>query len=190
MDTADPIPVVTTAPARTPAAERFYRHRLPVRVMHWINVVCLVILLMSGLTIFNAHPNLYWGQDSSFGHPWIAITATSQNGSTVGVTRIAGHEFVTHGVLGASRSGENGAWVVRAFPSWATIPGPQWLSMGRHWHFFFAWIFVLNGIAYLLYTLFSGHLRRDLWPTRAEWRGIGRSIKDHLLFRHPSGEAA
>ena len=41
---------------------RFYRHRLPVRVMHWINVVCLTILLMSGLNIFNAHPALYWGQ--------------------------------------------------------------------------------------------------------------------------------
>ena len=41
---------------------RVYRHRLPVRVMHWINVVCLTILLMSGLGIFNAHPALYWGQ--------------------------------------------------------------------------------------------------------------------------------
>jgi thiosulfate reductase cytochrome b subunit len=176
--------------ARTPMPARsFYRHRLPVRLMHWINVLCLTILLMSGLTIFNAHPNLYWGQDSSFGHPWLAITAKAMDqGMVQGVTRIAGHEFVTHGVLGVSRV--DGAYTVRAFPSWATIPGPQWLSMGRHWHFFFAWVFVVNGIAYLAYTLASGHLRRDLWPTRAEWRGIGHSIKDHLLFRHPTGEAA
>src|SRR5207237_2838898 len=41
-----------------------YRHRLPVRIMHWVNVVCLVILLGSGLQIFNAHPALYWGADS------------------------------------------------------------------------------------------------------------------------------
>ena len=41
-----------------------YRHRLPVRVMHWINVICLVVLLGSGLQIFNAHPALYWGADS------------------------------------------------------------------------------------------------------------------------------
>ncbi|WP_372524513.1 cytochrome b/b6 domain-containing protein [Piscinibacter sp.] len=170
--------------------QRFYRHRLPVRLMHWINVICLTILLMSGLTIFNAHPNLYWGKDSSFGHPWLAITATSVNNTAVGVTRIAGHEFVTHGVLGASRVGDSNALVVRAFPSWATIPGPQWLSMGRHWHFFFAWAFILNGLAYLLYALFSGHLRRDLLPTRTELRRIGTSIKDHLLFRHPTGEAA
>ncbi|TMH10504.1 MAG: hypothetical protein E6H65_12660 [Betaproteobacteria bacterium] len=190
MDTADPIPVVTTAPARTPAAERFYRHRLPVRVMHWINVVCLTILLMSGLTIFNAHPNLYWGKDSSFGHPWLAITAVNGSNGAVGVTRIAGYEFNTHGVLGVSKVGDSNAYTVRAFPSWATIPGPQWLSMGRHWHFFFAWLFVINGLAYLLYLLFSGHLKRDLLPTRDEWRHIGASIKEHLLFRHPTGEAA
>jgi cytochrome b subunit of formate dehydrogenase len=43
------------------ARRRVYRHRLPVRVMHWINVICLTLLLMSGLNIFNAHPALYWG---------------------------------------------------------------------------------------------------------------------------------
>jgi len=38
-----------------PPPRRFYRHRLPVRVMHWINAVSFFILLMSGLNIFNAH---------------------------------------------------------------------------------------------------------------------------------------
>ena len=183
------VPAASPAAARA-ASRRFYRHRLPVRLMHWINVVCLTILLMSGLNIFNAHPALYWGRDSSFADPWIAITAVQMPGGVVGVTRIAGHEFVTHGVLGASKVGPADTWTVRAFPSWATIPGPQWLSMGRHWHFFFAWLFVINGLAYVAYGVFSGHLRRDLLPTRAELRAIGGSIRDHLLFRHPSGEAA
>ena len=70
------------------------------------------------------------------------------------------------------------------------MPGPQWLSMARTWHFFFAWVFVINGVAYVLYSLFSRHLTRDLLPTGAELRGIGASIKNHLLFRHPTGEAA
>ncbi len=177
--------------AARPRPLRFYRHRLPVRVMHWINVICLTILLMSGLTIFNAHPALYWGQGSTFDRPWVSITAVQgANGAAVGVTRIAGHQFTTDGVLGNSRVGDAATPTVRAFPSWATIPGPQWLSMGRHWHFFFAWLFVLNGIAYVLYAFFSGHLNRDLLPTRDELRHIGRSIKDHVLFRHPTGEAA
>ena len=184
---ADSAAAVLPAPAAGRGARRFYRHRLPVRVMHWINVVCLFILLMSGLQIFNAHPALYWGQGSNFAQPWLAIGARQTPAGPVGVTRIAGHAFDTSGVLGASR--EAGEPSARAFPAWATIPGPQWLAMGRHWHFFFAWIFVVNGLAYIGYTVFSRHLQRDLWPTGAEWRGIGTSIRDHVLFRHPTGES-
>ena len=36
------------------------------------------------------------------------------------------------------------------------LPGPQWLSMARSWHFFFAWVFVINGLAF--------HSLRDLQP--------------------------
>ena len=32
-------------------SELYYRHTIPVRVMHWINVVCLTVLFMSGLNI-------------------------------------------------------------------------------------------------------------------------------------------
>ncbi len=184
-------PVPADPALREKRAGRFYRHRLPVRLMHWINVLCLSVLLMSGLTIFNAHPALYWGKDSSFDKPWLLIGAVQMpGGDVVGITRLAGHEFVTHGVLGTSRIGPAGEWSTRAFPAWATVPSGQWLSMGRHWHLFFAWLFVLNGVAYVLYGLFSGHLRRDMLPTRAELGNIGGSIKDHLLFRHPTGEAA
>ncbi|MEO7335768.1 MAG: cytochrome b/b6 domain-containing protein [Caldimonas sp.] len=181
-------PTAAGASAATPVESRFYRHRLPVRLMHWINVVCLFVLLMSGLNIFNAHPALYWGRDSTFAQPWVSIGSFDTPTGAVGKTRIGGAEFVTTGVLGLSDV--DGTPTARAFPSWATIPGPQWLAMARHWHFFFAWIFVINGVAYVLYTLFSRHLVRDLVPTRAELGNIGRSIKDHLLFRHPTGAEA
>ncbi|MDB5872638.1 MAG: Ni/Fe-hydrogenase B-type cytochrome subunit [Ramlibacter sp.] len=176
-------------PVSAAPAPAIYRHRLPVRIMHWINVVCLVILLMSGLQIFNAHPALYWSQDSRDGTRVMQITQKQVDGQWRGVTRIGGAEFDTHGVLGTSRN-DDGGYAARAFPAWATIPGPQWLSMARIWHFFFAWLFVANGVAYVAWTVFSGHLRRDLVPTRGEWRGIGRSIRDHLLLRHAHGEEA
>ena len=172
------------------AARRIYRHRLPVRLMHWINVVCLTILLMSGLNIFNAHPALYWGRESTFAQPWISFGARNTPAGPVGYTRIAGHEFDTTGVLGLSTSPDSDAAMARAFPWWATIPGGQWLAMARHWHFFFAWLFVINGVLYLLYTIFSKHLKRDLVPTREELKKIGRSIVDHLKLRHATGEAA
>ena len=169
-------------------AQRIYRHRLPVRAMHWINVVSITILLMSGLNIFNAHPALYWGKESNFASPWLAIKAKDTPAGPVGVTQFGGREWQTTGVLGLSQV--DGETASRGFPSWATVPGPQWLSMARTWHFFFAWVFVINGVAYVLYSLFSRHLTRDLLPTGAELRGIGSSIKNHLLFRHPTGEAA
>jgi thiosulfate reductase cytochrome b subunit len=169
----------------------YYRHTLPVRLMHWINVVALTVLLLSGLNIFSAHPALYWGKSSYTGRAPIFEISTREtaDGDLAGVTHIFGHDFVTTGVLGAS-AGEDGELMPRAFPSWLTIPDSRWLAMARRWHLFFAWVFVLNGLCYLAYTLATRHLARDLAPTRADWRSIGRSVIDHLRFRHPSGEAA
>jgi len=39
--------------------ELIYRHSLTVRLSHWLNVLCVAILVTSGLQIFNAHPRLY-----------------------------------------------------------------------------------------------------------------------------------
>ena len=51
------------------------RHRWPLRLMHWINLACMLALVGSGLQIFNAHPALYWGQDSHFETPLVSISA-------------------------------------------------------------------------------------------------------------------
>jgi thiosulfate reductase cytochrome b subunit len=167
------------------------RHTLAVRVMHWINVIAVFILLMSGLQIFNAHPRLYWGQSSYNGRePILSLGAReAPSGELRGVTRIFGRDFDTTGVLGASRN-PDGRVVARGFPAWATLPDTQWLSMARRWHFFFAWVFVLNGICYVAYSIATRHLARDLAPTPRDWRSIGRSIRDHLRLRHAKGEAA
>ena len=170
---------------------RYRRHSAPVRVMHWINVVALTILLMSGLQIFNAYPELHWGQSSYNGRPPLLQLGAQQltDGSEVGVTHIFGRTFRTTGVLGLSKD-PYGDLTERGFPSWATIPGPQWLAMGRRWHFLFAWIWVVNGLCYVGYSIWSRHLSGDLTVTRGDWRSIGRSVIDHLRFRHPEGEEA
>ncbi len=106
-----------------------------------------------------------------------------------GLTRVLGYEFNTTGFLGASRNSA-GELAERGFPSWLTIPDEQWLAMARNWHFFCAWLFVINGLTFVTYIIVSRHLQRDLLPTRQDWRSIGRTIIDHLRFRHPQGEAA
>jgi thiosulfate reductase cytochrome b subunit len=180
------------APHReAPGGHLHYRHTLAIRVMHWINVLCVFVLLMSGLQIFNAHPMLYWGKSSYTGNPPIlALIATQdESGDVAGTTRIFGHDFETTGFLGASKD-SNGEMAPRGFPSWMTIPDAAWLAMARRWHLFFAWLLVINGISYVAYSLATRHLVRDLAPSARDWRSIGQSIRDHLRFRHPTGEAA
>lgn len=184
-----PEPLVPT-PTGSPGY-LYLRHRWPVRLTHWLNVLSLSILLMSGLAIFNAHPALDWGKSSYTGRPsFFEITArTTADGRRVGITRVFGHEFETTGLLGVATNAQGDA-VELAFPAWMTIPSYYSLAGARSWHFFFAWLLVLNGLGYLTHAWWSRHLQRDLVPTRADWRGIGRSIRDHLHFRHPQGEAA
>jgi thiosulfate reductase cytochrome b subunit len=168
-----------------PAIERVYRHRLPVRICHWLNVPFLTILIMSGLQIFNAHPALYWGDRSDRDRPLLSIRPVqAESGEVQGITTILGRPFDTTGVLGYSDD------MRRAFPAWATIPSAKWLAMGRQWHLFFAWLFVINGLIFIAYAVASRHATRDLTPTRKDLRGIGKSIKDHLILRHPTGNEA
>jgi thiosulfate reductase cytochrome b subunit len=178
--------------SRTEPPGRYWyaRHALIVRITHWINALALTLLFMSGLQIFNAHPNLYWGQSSYSQRPAVLAIGAGMNagGQPIGVTRILNHVFDTTGVLGLSR--EEGQLAARGFPSWITIPSVRWLAMARRWHFFFAWLLVFNGSIYLIYSILARHLRRDLVPTRVDWRSIGRSILDHLRFRHPVGVAS
>jgi thiosulfate reductase cytochrome b subunit len=76
------------------------------------------------------------------------------------------------------------------FPRWLTLPGYQDLGLGRRWHFFLAWLFVVNGLAYLGFGLIGPHVRRDLIPTRAELRALPHEIAEHARLRFPRGEAA
>jgi thiosulfate reductase cytochrome b subunit len=172
-----------------PLAERWYRrHAALVRITHWINVVCFTLLLMSGLQIFNAHPALYVGERSDFDHPTISIRAHLSENGLVGETAIVGHSFNTTGVLGVSS--ENGQVSSRAFPSWITIPSSQDLATGRRWHFFFAWLLVLNALIYLVWGIATRHFGRDFLPSRVELGHIGRAVREHLRLRFPRGEAA
>jgi thiosulfate reductase cytochrome b subunit len=141
----------TASPGTQAQATFVRRHSAATRITHWINALCLALLLMSGLQIYNAHPALYWGDISTFDNPLAAF-------------------------------GE--------FPGWATIPSYQDLAGGRLWHFFFAWILVVNGAIYVVVSVLNGHLRLDLIPTRGQLARIGHSLAEHLRLRFPKGEEA
>ena len=71
------------------AREVIYRHKLITRITHWTNSICVVVLLMSGLQILNAHPSLYWGQfGADDDHAFIEFFATQDGDDLIGHTRI------------------------------------------------------------------------------------------------------
>ncbi len=191
MAVSEPIPV---APAPDiPQREVIYRHAVVVRLTHWINLLCVTLLLMSGLQLFNYHPALYWGNYGYRGVPSVLSVSSSIDPATreaVGVTRIGDLSFVTTGVLGVSYDSQGGA-VRRAFPSWLTVPGEPSLALARDWHFLMAWLLVANGTVYLLFGLVSGHFRRDLAPAADQLhsRHILADIRDHIRLRAPRGAA-
>ncbi|EJL51875.1 thiosulfate reductase cytochrome B subunit (membrane anchoring protein) [Rhizobium sp. CF122] len=168
-----------------------YRHSLAVRLSHWVNVLAVTVLLFSGLQIFNAHPALYWGQYGADNDPsFISMEAVDDSGQVKGLTHVGLLTFDTTGVLGLSNV--DGEATARGFPSWLTLPSYQDLSTGRRWHFFFAWVFVLNGLVYFSYGLVSRHFHRDLAPTVNELTlaHLTYEVVNHARLRFPKGPEA
>ena len=128
-----------------------YRHPPLVRLSHWLNVIAVVVLLMSGLNILLAHPHLYWGIRSTFADPWVSIPT---------------------------------------IPNWLLLPQGRNLAEARQWHFLFAWLFVLNGLAYLIYGFATGRFGRRLWPTLSDLKGFWPSVLEHARFHFPKDDHA
>jgi len=185
MAVPDPLPTGLRA-ARLVKPE-VYRHRLSTRIWHWLNAAVILIMLMSGLMIFNAHPHLYWGQyGADPDRSWLQIGNLGERG----FLRVGEHTFGTTGLLGVSGAGDQ--TVYTAFPGWLTIPSTYDLAGARHWHLTFAWLFVAAILAYWIFGLGNRHIWRDLLPGGHELapRHILEDIKDHALLRFPKGEAA
>jgi thiosulfate reductase cytochrome b subunit len=53
-------------PSSPTAGRLVKRQKLATRITHWIWAISLFFLLLSGLQIFNAHPALYFGNESGF----------------------------------------------------------------------------------------------------------------------------
>ncbi len=191
IQTADP-----RSPLRRPRRPRrllVERHTRINRLTHWINLLCVAVLLMSGLQIFNAHPALYWGQSGADTDRAVFEIGADDpsDGPPVGFARIGSSTFATTGILGVSRNA-SGEVVPRGFPRWATLPSWRDLAVGRRWHFFFAWAFAANLLVYLVAGLASGHFWRDLLPSREQLRprALLKDLANHLRLKFPRGEAA
>jgi thiosulfate reductase cytochrome b subunit len=164
------------------------RHRLSTRLWHWTNALTLLVMLMSGLMIFNAHSRLYWGEyGANDDYAWLVIDDVGDTG----FVEFAGVRVETTGVLGIWKDAK-GEVKRRAFPHWMTIPSGYDLQAARRWHFTFAWILAVALMLYMARSLWNGHVSRDLHIRKREWspRHIWHDITQHARLRFPTGDAA
>ncbi len=182
----DPLPLV--------ANRVYYRHSVLIRITHWINALCIGFLIATGLNIFNAHPALYWGRygaDADNGRRWLEIGAVDRPGGGLqGMMRVGSVTLDTSGLLG-THTQPNGSVEQQGFPDWATFPGHRDLAQARQWHFFFAWLFILSGLAYLIYGFATRHLQNDVWPRLKQLSpaSIVHDIVVHAKLQFPRGDS-
>ncbi|GAC1543311.1 MAG: cytochrome b/b6 domain-containing protein [Vulcanimicrobiaceae bacterium] len=164
------------------------RHSAVTRITHWLGALAMLVLVMSGLAIFNAAPYLDASDLSDPRHRVFSIGAESAaTGPPVATTQIFGLRFTTTHLLGYTDNGQGGE-SARAFPGWITFPGYQDLANGRRWHLFFGWVLTFAGLAYAIF----GVLRRDfgllilrpsdlpkMWPMQAYYFGLRKEPPEH-----------
>jgi thiosulfate reductase cytochrome b subunit len=159
-----------------------YRQSIFTRITHWVWALSLFFLLLSGLNIFNARPQLYVGRESGFQYDnTILQIGSEQVGEDYhGFVSLFGHKFDTTGVFGIS--GPPDQLEARAFPRWATIPSYYDLGTSRVVHFFFGWILVAALFIWFLASAVNGHIWRDLIPKPKDVADLPRDIVDHAIL--------
>jgi thiosulfate reductase cytochrome b subunit len=174
--------------------EVIYRHPAMVRIFHWTNAVCFVLLLMSGLQIFNAHPRLYVGSTGYLDTPAVfEIGGNKSLSNQKNWLRVGSVQFDTTGYLGVAKDVPFDGIANVAFPEWMTLPSAVGdLGRGRGWHFLTLWVFAANLTVYWLSGFISRRFWREFRPTAAQLkpRAIARDLWMHVRLRHTVGEEA
>jgi thiosulfate reductase cytochrome b subunit len=139
---------VEIAPARAEATRRVVvKHHALVRLTHWWNVPLLLGLIVSGLSIYWASP--------VFKH------APDPNTHSVDYVADLGFWIVGH-VPGLRGTPNPGAWVYERFGI-----GIFHLAAALRLHWFFAYLFMANGVLYVV-GLVLGRGYRALLPRRSD----------------------
>ena len=76
--------------------------------------------------------------------------------------------------------------LVRFFPEWfwKAMNAPYHVTEGLGYHFFFLWIFALNGFAYVLFTILSGEWRFIVPDRKSLKEAIQVTMKDLHLSKY------
>lgn len=133
------------------------------RFAHFINIIFITLLIRSGIEILSAMPKLYWNDHTKPGSEWLKFT----------------RKKIPQDRIWTSLEEE------ASYSSWIALPGHKNLGLGRHWHFFTIFFWILNGAAYYI-LLFGSDEWHRLVPT--SWDILPQAIQDifsYMSFQFP-----
>lgn len=136
---------------------------------------------------------LHGGRTDTWRHPLTVRITHWINVAAVVVLLMSGLNILAahpHLYWGISSTFDDPWLSTPTVPDWLLIPQGRNLAEARNWHFLFAWIFVINGLIYLVWALVSGRFKRRLLPTGKELRGVWPSVKEHARFHFPADDQA
>jgi len=145
------------------------QHKRWVKSTHWIITVSFLVLVFTGVEILMVHPRLYWGETGNDLTPALLELPISRNYQHGGWENTIQFSDQTGGPVSASRT-------------YDIFNQNDW---GRSLHFLAGWFLVLTGVVYLFIGIFSGHIRKYLWPQIKELSPtlVWRDIINHLRMR-------
>jgi DMSO/TMAO reductase YedYZ molybdopterin-dependent catalytic subunit/thiosulfate reductase cytochrome b subunit len=122
-----------------PAEEGPHGFPFFVRWGHYFNILFMLLIIRSGLSILFDHPRLYWNVHCTPGSEWIRFTPL---------------KVPTDRVWTANDDG-------RYLTPWIGLPGGKHgIGMARHWHFLTALFWLANGLLFVILLFASGQWQR------------------------------
>jgi thiosulfate reductase cytochrome b subunit len=142
-------PAALSAPAKESGVPIIRKHHFLVRCSHWLNVPILSGLVLSGMSIYWASPVYQHAPDPSTGN--------------VDVVADIGVWICAH-VPGLHHYSSPGDWIYNHMSL-----GPYLLASALRLHWFFAYLFMLNGLVYIAGLAIGGGWR-SLLPRPTDLR--------------------
>ncbi len=137
------------------------RHHLLVRWSHWLNVVILPNLILSGISIYWASP--------IYQHPPDPTTGNFDVVADIGI-------WICAHVPGLHNYSSPPDWVYNHFSL-----GPYMLAAALRLHWFWAYLFMLNGMVYVAGLIMGGGWH-GLLPGRTDLRDAFRMFRYYTGF--------
>ena len=130
-------------------------------VTHFINLLFTSLLVRSGIQILADHPRLYMNRSCAPDTHWIKFTKK----------KVPKNKYYT--------SMDD---AVNVSP-WIALPGGfHNLGAGRHWHFFCALFWILNGLTYVILLFFTNGWRQIIPTSWSFFPDLWQSFVNHLTF--------